>query len=512
MFTLRPAPLPFAVAAALALGAVPLLPRAAFAVDCSGLPAADLTICEDLHATSSASQVYGGQFTGSGWQLSGWGDHLHWNFSSPIGSGSATWTVDGLGWDTWIGDNCLMFQLYDTGGHWGSTYGVEFRGYGPESGGYQGNLKLKFWSPVSFDECLVVAPGGWDGSPHTFVVEWGEYARLYRDGVLLCDMYMAGANWEFWQMDMPSQEWVYGYTGPIGATLHDLTVLGWQEVLPGGPADETPDDVDQPQIGVGEGEFPAVADTTVASYLPASIFPDDEDLATESEGDGSPFEVGLVRFDLSAVDGPIASAVLQLHAADYPQAAGAGASVHAVPDDGWDGDTVTWDTRPAWDAGSLGSTGTTSQSGDYAVDVSAHVAAAVAAGDLLISFALLGGEDGSHFDTVEVAGDSGPRLVLSWTPGGFGDDDDATAPPDDDDNPADSDDDSTAPTDDDGDDDSENTNGDGDLQDPATNDWGDAGCACGSDLAQARRGGFGASTLLCALLLLASMVSRARPE
>jgi hypothetical protein len=439
-------------------------PATADALDCNSLPPADFTICEDL-ASGSSGTALGGQFDGLGYVVSEWGAHLHWDLPAPIASGSASWTVDNLFWETWIGDNCLMFQLYDTGGHWGSTYGVEFRGYGPDSS-YQGKLKLKFWGPTGFDECLVPDPG-WDGSPHTFTVEWGEYARLYRDGVMLCDMAMGGQPWEFWQIDMPSQEWVYGYTGPIGARLRDLVVLGYGEQEP------VPDELPS-TVNAYDADLAVVADTAVASYLPSSVFPDEDDLACEG---AEPLEAAYLRFDLSALPpAAITTATLRLTAGSSDSSAGDGATAYPVADDTWDEATLTYAARPPWGA-ALSSSGPNAAGAASTIDVTAAVQAAVDGGDSLVSFVLIGGDNGTHWDSKEAPGPTGPRLLLTWTEPESGDDDTAG---DDDagDDDAGGDDDAVGDDDTHGDDDTSAT----DSSDPEPQGWDGPGCDCGQSL------------------------------
>ncbi|MCK6530280.1 DNRLRE domain-containing protein [Myxococcota bacterium] len=438
------------------------------AVDCGSLPAADVTICEDL-ASGSSAEVHGGTFTGSGFGVSDWGSWLHWDLPVAVDSGYAEWTVEGIGYDTWAGDNVIMLQLYDTGGHWGSTYGLEFRGYGPEGDvTYVGKLKLKAWSPGGHDEVLISDPG-WDGSPHRFRVEFGDVGRLFRDGALLAEFGMAGWGWSAWNLDLPSQEWTGlgagGYSGPMGVEVRDLVFVGWDGEGGGGDDDVADDDA----TGDGWVELGVVDDVTTAVFSPGTVSPEVEDLAASTDGVGSLEEVAYLKFDATSVPGTVTRATLRIHARSIGSAEGDGATVYAVADDSWSEETLVWNQRPPTSGGALGSTGHTEPSVDYEVDVTA----AVQAGQL-VSLALTGGANGSHFSSKEDAGGAfAPRLRVEYDETAPGDDD--TAPGDDDTSGGDDDD---VPGDDDaagGDDDAA-----GEGVGPESEEWDSMGCGCGA--------------------------------
>ena len=377
-----------------------LLPLRALGLDCAGLPPADFTVCETLQNGSSATEIHGGTFNGVGFVMSAWESWLHWDLPKPMAQGSVEWTVDGLTQDTWQGDNVFLLQMYDKGGHWGADYGLELRSYGPVAdASYLGKLKLKVWAPGKGTYENLVPNPGWDGSPHTFRLEFDPaHIRLWMDGGLIYDYDMTGWSWFANHVDLPCKEWVAGYSGPLNVTIHDLTMLMNETlVIPPAPAATCP---------AGLTALPLVADTTAASYAPDTVWTDVADLAVDGPGG----EVSFLTFDAGAAAGVVTQATLLLHTRTSASAGGTGASVRATAS-GWTEETLTWSNHPAYGDAEVGSTGPVEQGTDVAVVLSGGVTAGA-----LVSFALVGGDNGTHFSSAEDTDGVAPTLCAAWAP------------------------------------------------------------------------------------------------
>ena len=125
----------------------------------------------------------------------------------------------------------------------------------------------------------------------------------------------------------------------------DSAVSTWNEVcfetseLP--PEEEPTDDEDEPVVQEQTRVFAATEDVTVAIDHPTSVYSDVHDLCVEAG-----YCEAYVKFDLSAIQGTIVSASLEITAQSDPSANGSGADVWVVGDTSWSGDSLTWNARP----------------------------------------------------------------------------------------------------------------------------------------------------------------------
>jgi MYXO-CTERM domain-containing protein len=97
---------------------------------------------------------------------------------------------------------------------------------------------------------------------------------------------------------------------------------------------------------------PVVEDVTTGPAWPNSVFPDVNDLAVEADGTQA-----YLKFEVPPIEGKVTSVRLLMHSSTAPSSDGDGGEVHAVTDDGWSESTMTWDTRPAYEAPSFGRIG-----------------------------------------------------------------------------------------------------------------------------------------------------------
>lgn len=97
---------------------------------------------------------------------------------------------------------------------------------------------------------------------------------------------------------------------------------------------------------------PVLEDVTAAPSTPDAVFADVTDLAVEA-GDNEAY----LKFEVPPVDGKITRARLFMHTSTAPSSDGDGGEVHALTDNGWSEATLTWNTRPAYAAASLGRIG-----------------------------------------------------------------------------------------------------------------------------------------------------------
>ena len=77
-----------------------------------------------------------------------------------------------------------------------------------------------------------------------------------------------------------------------------------------------------------------------------SSSPNVTDLAVESDG-----TTAYLKFAVPPIDGKITRTRLFMHSSTAPSSDGDGGEVHAVMDSAWSENTMTWNTRPALDAG-----------------------------------------------------------------------------------------------------------------------------------------------------------------
>ena len=363
--------------------------------------AQDVSIHETLATMSSATDVYGGTFTGSGWRIDDSNSRMMWDFGKQVDRGRVSVVIDDITLENLQGDNNHLIELFDSGGHWSCNRAINFRVYGPNGGpGQQGDIKLKAWdNNGNFNE----ARGGiqdWDGKPHTWTVEWeSATATLSRDGVELVAIDVTGIDLRVGTLWLPINDWTGDYSAPIGTTFSDLDVRAWE---PGEEEDTgVPDDGDP-------NTFAPIDDVGVANWE-ASVYADDDDLPAQGEG-GQSVERSYLQYDLSSLSGTVTKAELVVHLRADSHAAGDGGSVFAVSETGWSEDTLTWGSRPAL-GNSLGAWGAVNSGDSVTIDVTG----ATSAGGL-VAYALVStGDDGVHFASKEEGDGSGAAMLRVTT-------------------------------------------------------------------------------------------------
>ncbi len=390
---------------------------------------------QDTLRGGTRGNAVGGHFEGDGWHTDDRRDVI-WFPLPRLVEGAIEFTVTGIRTETLVLTDHEIFALYEAGHGIAEPirYGPEFRGnhykclmrvYGQPEAARVGAQKL-MWGMcpsgapgygdcgcASFFEEPVGGDPTWNGEPSRVRVEWGGgLTRLLRNGVEAVQVNWADSGLVFGPSELhftlgsPRAAAVDDAGLPVGVVFSDLSITGVEgelAVCPGGvPGDAGAGPVPVP----GEGLLPT-DDATVDAATPGGPLADPTDLAVESAG-GAPAQIAYLRFD---VPHPVRRAVLHLTARAEASAEGDGASVHAVDDTDWDEATVSFATRPIEDAESLGETGATAPDGTYAIDVTA----ATHAGP--VAFALLGGENGSHFSSKEDAGGArAPRLEVEYAP------------------------------------------------------------------------------------------------
>jgi pectate lyase len=119
--------------------------------------------------------------------------------------------------------------------------------------------------------------------------------------------------------------------------------------------------------GDGTGNtFTAVADASVNSAEPNTNF----GAGTALEVDGSPTKITYLRFNVAGLNGGVQSARLRLSVSD-PSAIGG--TIHALSDDGWKENAVTYNNRPSIDGQALDSLGAVSTGNSIELDVTSAI-------------------------------------------------------------------------------------------------------------------------------------------
>jgi hypothetical protein len=151
--------------------------------------------------------------------------------------------------------------------------------------------------------------------------------------------------------------------------------------------------------------YPAVADTYVAADAPARNYGS----AVELVADASPTKTTYLKFVVSGLTAPVATARLRLHARDADNAASpAGGRLATVGATGWSESAMTYGNRPAASATALATLGEVRRNTWYELDVTPAVLR-----DGTISFALSSGNaDSAYFDSREQPG-LAPQLVVT---------------------------------------------------------------------------------------------------
>jgi hypothetical protein len=152
----------------------------------------------------------------------------------------------------------------------------------------------------------------------------------------------------------------------------------------------------------------ATADTYVASDTPTRAF----GTGIELIADASPVKAVYLKFTVSGLTEPVATARLRLHTRDTDNAASpSGGRVAAVTNTDWSEATLTYGNRPAVSATTLATIGAVARNRWYEVDVTPAVVR-----DGTLSFAITSGNaDSVYYDSRERAGFA-PQLVVTTAP------------------------------------------------------------------------------------------------
>jgi hypothetical protein len=151
-------------------------------------------------------------------------------------------------------------------------------------------------------------------------------------------------------------------------------------------------------------EIPVVEDVTAASTSPTSVSSDVMDLAC---GDG---EELFLKFVVPETVGTVKKATLTLTNAGTPSAEGDGGAIHRVTSNAWSETTLTWSTKPPYDAAVIATIGPVALDQVVAVDVTSAI---TTRGTYSLAMARSGG-NGTHFSSKEVSAARGPRLTIEY--------------------------------------------------------------------------------------------------
>jgi hypothetical protein len=147
-----------------------------------------------------------------------------------------------------------------------------------------------------------------------------------------------------------------------------------------------------------------VADTFVDASKPTTPY----GTTARATVDASPVREMYLRFDLTAIAGPIRQARLQLHVADVSDAQSpSGGDVASITDTGWSESTVTYASRPTGWGATVATIGKVTRNSWIEVPVTA----AVTSGAVVTVGLRSTNGDGATYDARELAA-TAPRLVL----------------------------------------------------------------------------------------------------
>jgi MYXO-CTERM domain-containing protein len=152
---------------------------------------------------------------------------------------------------------------------------------------------------------------------------------------------------------------------------------------------------------------PVMEDVTTGPGWPDAVFPDITDLAVENDGTAA-----YLKFSVPPIDGKITRTRLFMRSSTAPSSDGDGGEVHAVSDDSWSENTMTWNTRPTFDAPSLGRIGPASADALVSVELTTPLA-----GPGLASYAVFSPPadgNGTHFWSKEGSAADAAYLKLDY--------------------------------------------------------------------------------------------------
>jgi len=152
---------------------------------------------------------------------------------------------------------------------------------------------------------------------------------------------------------------------------------------------------------------PVLEDVTAGPRWPDSVFPDVNDLAVEA-GDGEAY----LKFEVPPIDGKITRARLFMRTSTAPSSDGDGGEVHVVTDNEWSEATMTGNTRPAYEAASLGRIGPAAADILLSLDLGTAVAGPGTHGFAVVSPPTDG--NGTHFWSKEGSASGAAYLKIDY--------------------------------------------------------------------------------------------------
>lgn len=152
---------------------------------------------------------------------------------------------------------------------------------------------------------------------------------------------------------------------------------------------------------------PVAEDVSAGPSWPDTVFPDVTDLAVEvTEADA------YLKFDVPAIDGKVTRVRLFMRTSTAPSSDGDGGEVHLLATTDWSEATMTWNTRPMYDAASLGRIGPAAADTPLSLELPIEIDGAGAYGFAIVSPPTDG--NGTHFWSKEGSAADAAYLKIEY--------------------------------------------------------------------------------------------------
>ena len=203
-------------------------------------------------------------------------------------------------------------------------------------------------------QTLTADPGTWSGdTPISYAYQW----RRCDTGGLNCgDTAAIGQTYTLATADA-------GSTMRVVVTASNAAGQSTTESAATATVTEPPPPPPPPS---GTATFTPEADSTVESSKPSTNF----GTAQKLRVDGSPLVLSYLRFAVQGLSGTVSRATLRINAASSQST---GFDVHAVADNTWGEKTITYSNRPAFEPGTVGSSGPLTNGSRASVDVTSLI-------------------------------------------------------------------------------------------------------------------------------------------
>jgi MYXO-CTERM domain-containing protein len=152
---------------------------------------------------------------------------------------------------------------------------------------------------------------------------------------------------------------------------------------------------------------PVSEDVTTGPSWGDTVFEDVGDLAVEAADNEA-----YLKFDVPAFQGTVTNVRLFMHTRSESSSEGDGGEVHLVASNDWSEGTLTWNTKPAYDAASLGRIGPASVDVPVSLDLGVPFQAAGTHSFAVVSPATDG--NGTHFFSKEGSQANAPYLIVEY--------------------------------------------------------------------------------------------------